>query len=205
MFTERWKCGSDLESYIDAVHARRTTSTGLFAVKVHWDQLVLLRAEAGVGSEDPFMWEAPTEFLQRVFPNPLFIRITRRDLDRQAISLWRAGHSNIWSVNVGESLDIGADKTPYSFEGIDGLRRAIENGELCWDRLTRERAGDALVVNYEDLVAAFPRTVESVAAHITPDVAVTVPAARTHRLSDEYSAEVLERYRSERRDRMRPS
>ncbi len=99
---------------------------------------------------------------------------------------------------VGESGPHGTAETPESYSGIDRCRRLIETGELCWERLIRARAADALVVTYEDLTAAFAVTIQRVASYISPGLHVIVPAPTTRRLSDEGSDELLGRFQAER-------
>jgi trehalose 2-sulfotransferase len=196
--SERWQCGSGLQPYLDALHARRVTHDGLFGVKVHWDQMSLVRAEAGAGTNDHYLFETPDALLDRLFPAPLFIRIVRMDLDRQAVSYWKALNSTVWSSHLDEPAGAADAETPYSFEGIDRCRRLIESGEHCWERLIRARGGGALLVTYEELAQDFVHTMERVVNYISPGLAFSVPAPRTRQLSDARSAELLERFRSER-------
>ena len=186
--SQRWGCGRALGGYVDALHSRRAPE-GLFATKVHWDQLALIRAEAQAGTHDRFVYETADDLLDRLFPQARFVRIVRQDLDRQAVSYWRALHSNVWSVGNGEPAG-GVEREPrYDYGGIDGCRREVEQGELCWDRLLRAHGKDALVVTYEELDANFTQTVKRVAGHVSPEASVTVSAPRTRRLSDECSLE----------------
>jgi trehalose 2-sulfotransferase len=202
ILTERWRCRPDLEPYVDALHSRRTTATGMFGAKVHWDQMSHIRAEAGAGGrDDRFIYETSDALLERLFPGPVFIRIVRLDLDRQAVSYWRAINSGVWSVEAGDPASVETEQTPYNFEGIDRCRRLIESGELCWDRLIRRRGDAALVVTYEELTSAFVRTVEVVAGHISPGLSIKIPAPRTRQLGNERSLELVERFRAERVER----
>jgi trehalose 2-sulfotransferase len=198
ILSRRWGCASDLEAYVEMLHARRTTPTGLFGAKVHWDQLAHIRTEATDRIQDRFVHETSDALIERLFPRPRFIRIVRLDLDSQAVSYWRSLNSGIWSVAVDGHASADGGETPYSFDGIDGCRRLIESGELCWDRLIRSRADDALVVAYEDLATAFTQTVQLVANYISPGVNVTVPAPTTRTLRNEGSYELLHRFRAER-------
>ncbi len=197
-FTGRWGCEPDLWSYVKAMHARRTTATGLFASKLHWQQLVQVRAEARAGSSDRFVFATDRALLDRLFPQALFVRIVRTDLDAQAVSAWRAQQSNVWSVAVDAPERIGSEPPSYSFEGIEACRRTIENGELCWDRLIRSLDGEVILVTYEELSSSFAETIERVAAEIRPGLEVTVPEPTTRRLADRNSRELLERFRAER-------
>lgn len=197
ILSDRWGCGPDLDSYVEALHLRRSTTTGIFGNKVHWDQLSQIRAETLGLPDDRFTPTMPPGLLEQIFPKPRFIRIIRLDMDRQAVSFWRATNSNIWSVGVDDTSQTD-EPTPYSFEGIDQCRRVIENGELCWDRLIRQHGGDALVVTYEELTADFAATIKRVVSFISPGLEGAVRVASTRVLSDERSRELLERFRAER-------
>ncbi len=69
-----------------ALHSHRTAMAGLFGVKVHWDQMVQVRAEGPVGSPIASSPETPATLFARMFPTSRFVRILRLDLDRQAVS-----------------------------------------------------------------------------------------------------------------------
>jgi LPS sulfotransferase NodH len=199
ILTERWRCGPDLQSYVQALQSRRTMPDGIFGVKVHWEQMARTRAEAHGLTPDLSDHETPDELLEHIFPAPTFIRIIRQDRDSQAVSYWRALASNVWSVGVADPPGAEREKAPYDFEGIERCRQQIDTGDACWDRLIRERGEEALVVTYEDLSADFASNIERVARHVAPDAAITVPSPSTRKLSDEHSVELLDRYRAERR------
>lgn len=204
----RWRCATPLQAYVAALHARRSTPDGLFAAKLHWDQFVRVRAELAAGPADRSVHATASWLLDWLFPEPRFIRIVRDDLDRQAVSYWRAQHSQRWSADPedqdgadpGDGATGGTDaEVPYSFEGIDRCRRAIENGELGWERLLRAAKADPLVVSYEELASQFEATIRRVAERIEPGLEIDVATPPTRRLSDERSLELLERFREERR------
>jgi LPS sulfotransferase NodH len=194
--SERWGCGRDLDPYLRALHSRRTTERGLFGAKLHWSQLVDVRAEAGAGSGDETVHETPQEFLDRLLPNATYVRIRRGDTDRQAVSLWQALNSNLWSAAAGERVE--PVETPYNFEGIEGCRRQIETAELCWDRLLRTLCAKPLVVEYEALASSYEATIVGVARHLAGSSKVDVPPPSTRVISDERSSELLGRFREDR-------
>jgi LPS sulfotransferase NodH len=201
ILSERWGCGADLRSYVAALHARRTSIEGLFGVKVHWEQLVATRAEAGSGVADPAMFEVRDALVDDLFPNPLFVRILRMDVDAQAVSLWRALQSNVWSLDVNDATNPEDVHIPYSFDGIDQCRRSIEVGEVCWERLLLRLRAVPYVVTYEQLTSTFSETVASLAGHLRPGSDIEIVLPRTRRLADEWSRRLVDRFRSERADR----
>jgi LPS sulfotransferase NodH len=196
--SERWGCDATLDSYIDALHARRTTRDGLFAAKVHWEHLVAIRAEAGAGSADRTVYETPPELLERLFPAALYVRVIRLDLDEQAVSHWRAVQTNVWSVRAGEEVPDRA--FGYSFSAIDRLRGDLACDEACWERLLRTTGNDEDLVVYEEMCADFPGTIERIAGRLLPGVAVAGGQPLTTKLRDASSEWLLQRYR---RDRVR--
>jgi LPS sulfotransferase NodH len=197
ILSERWRCGSGLEPYVQSLHERRCGANGVFGIKVHWDQLSLLRAEASGQANDPLAHEIPEALLERCFPAPVFIRIVRTDADRQAVSYWRALRSRVWSLGTDET-DPPGERTPYSFDGIEDCRRALEVGELCWERLIRARGADALLITYEELTTSYEQTIARVVSFISPGLEVAVPAPGIRRMSDAHSLELVDRYRAER-------
>jgi len=200
VLTDRWGCGPDFWSYLAALHARRSPD-GLFAVKIHWEQLVAARVEARGGDADPAVWETRDELIDDLFPNPLFVRVLRMDIDAQAVSLWRASQSNVWSLAVDDAWTPDAAPVPYSFDAIDRCRRSIETAEACWERLLSGLGAVPYLVTYEQLGSAFEQTLSSLLRHLRPDVAAEVPPPRTRRMADEWSLEVIGRFRAERAER----
>jgi LPS sulfotransferase NodH len=198
---ERWGCGPSLGEYVRALYALRTTPDGVFGAKLHWDQFVALRAEAlGLPGSEPG-YELSAAFLERLLPGAVYVRIIRRDVNRQAVSLWFALHTGTWSVAAddGDDDDGGERaRVPYSFDGIERCRRLIENAELHWDRFLRFNGRAPVEVVYEDLVARYPAEVDRVLAAVAPGAAPATAAPATRRLSDARSEEFLERLAHDR-------
>ena len=199
LLAERWGSDDVLPGYLRDLYAHRTTPTGVFAAKIHWDQLVALRAEAlGLPPAEP---EYPLDggFLDRLFPGTRFVRTIRLDVDRQAVSLWFALRTDTWSLAAGDA-PAGREDVPYDFEGIDGCRRWIESAEVHWDRFLRHNGIEPIVVVYEELVAAYEATLERVLLEVAPEaLGATVPSApTTRRLSDDHAERMVERLLADR-------
>jgi LPS sulfotransferase NodH len=193
--SSRWGTGDSLPSYVAALRARRSSPAGVFGTKLHADQLEQLSLEAlgpAAGSPAPALSAA---FLERLLPNLRYVRIVRLDVDRQAISLWTALHSGVWSVRdgPGEPSPAGA---PYDFDGIERCRRMIVDGDVYWDRFLRFNELRCVDVVYEQLEIAFAETVAAVLSTILETAvdpsAIAVPDSR--RQSDARSEELLARF-----------
>ena len=191
ILSERWGCGEGLDDYLAAVHAWRTGPGCVFGAKVHWAQLDEPRQAAGLD---------PAELLERLAPGARFVRIVREDRDAQAVSLWRAFSSGVWSITGDDQPS--TDAPEFDVEAIDECRRQVKRGELAWDWLLGELGQEPVPVTYEELAADHSGTVRRVAQALGAE-AVEVGPPTTRRLSDERSSELVDRFRRERAARPR--
>lgn len=201
ILSRRWGCEPGLEAYLHGLYARRVDAGGVFGTKLHWDQLAALCAEA---SRSPAGGTERSTFLERAFPDARYVRIIRRDLDRQAVSLWRALQTDVWSVAVSAPRTTGFRdwSARYDYEAIAACRSSIEHGEREWTRYLQDGDLAAHVVMYEDLVADYPATVRRTAAYLVGEELaprVPVPLPVTRRLADRRSEAVCRRFRADRR------
>jgi len=137
----------DVKDYLAQLERRRTSPNGVFGVKIHFEHLESL-------------WKgrkkAAAAFL-RGFDK--FVLLTRRDKIAQAVSLYKARETQIWS-----SLD-------YDFLDADDPRRAIKPGfdavriakalsdliadETHWRTLLESQSLPYVELCYEDVVADY--------------------------------------------------
>jgi len=200
LLAERWGCGVDLRDYAAACLRRRSTAAGVFGCKLHWDHLVALRAEAlGLRACEPG-YDISASVLHELIGEPLYIRIVRRDVDLQAVSLWFAFWTASWSMAPGDRGDEPARAgVPYSAEGIERCRRMIENADVHWDRFLRFNAIRPVEVVYEDLAADFCGEIARVLGSVVPEASgVRVGEPSSRRMGDSRSAEFVARLRSDR-------
>jgi LPS sulfotransferase NodH len=102
-------------------------------------------------ARDVHLWE--------FFPEPVFIRVSRNDLLRQAISLARAWQTKKW---VSHWKGNGAQPT-YSKQDIDQALLNITNENAQWDRYFARNQITPLMVQYEDLQRDAGRIVRDIA------------------------------------------
>lgn len=206
----RWGA-TDMVSYVAALHRFRVTDDGLLSAKVHWFQLQWLGRELapalGVGAEisvggDPHAAERAV--LEHVFPGSRYVRVTRRDRDRQAVSWAIADQLDRWVADDPRSTRTSADFV-YDFDAVDGFRRRLDEEEAQWDALLATMGADVMTVVYEDLLGSYPETVAAVAAHAGVELAPDeVPPPGLERQADEHYERVLALYRRDRRRRDPP-
>jgi LPS sulfotransferase NodH len=142
-----------------------TTPNGVFGAKLMFNQLPELRALAGELPEYAGLQDGP--LLTALFGAPAYVRVTRRDTARQAVSMWRALQTRRWRQGDGPH-GRGAPVPPqYRFAGIDHLVRMFTEHERGWDAFFAALGVAPLRIVYEDDVERDrDRTIAAVLAHI---------------------------------------
>src|SRR3954454_6287261 len=126
--------------------------------KLMWSDVDPLLAEHGELPDDRVATRVAR--LRELYPGVHYVRVTRREKVRQAISVWRGTHEG--PPEVG-------------FDGIDELVPPPFGQERAWQRFFADASADPLVVVYEDFSVAYEQTVRRVLAHIGAAGAETVP------------------------------
>jgi LPS sulfotransferase NodH len=164
--------------------------TGVFGLKLHWDQLPrffgLLRRLRGTGGL------SERGLIEAVLPGPRFVWLRRDDPVAQGVSWWKAEQSGAW---IGGKPAVA--EATFDFEGIDELVRRVEQENEGWRQWFAANELDPLVVVYEELAAqpaAAGRRVLEFLGTAIPDGLTIEP--RTKPQSDDLSADWIRRYRS---------
>ena len=98
-----------------------TTSNGVFGVKMHWNQYKRHMLDLGV---DVSLWGAPVSWL----------RITRENELRQAISFVRAAQTESWNSNMEVTRE-----PRYDAQAIVAALDRIASENADWDRYFAEQ------------------------------------------------------------------
>jgi LPS sulfotransferase NodH len=156
-----------LASYRD--HLERTfklgtTDNGVFGSKLMWSQLSELHRLAGELPE--FNGLGRFDLLERLFDCPRYVRVTRRDKVRQAVSLWRALQTRSWRAEHAHD-DPRPVELHYRFQGIDHLVQALHEEDRAWGEFFANHDVSPLSIVYEDdLDVDRDGTVRRALAHI---------------------------------------
>lgn len=170
-----------------------TTPNGVFGAKLMWGYLgdfaQLLRGIDGLaGLPVP-------ELLGRVFPDLRYVRITRLDKVRQAVSLWRAVQTQAWKRERGDEAERQPREPAFSFRAINYLVRLLTAHDASWDAYFLGLGHEPLSVTYEELAEAHEPVVRRVLAYLgvpaPPDLHVEPPRMRAQ--ADELSERWVER------------
>jgi LPS sulfotransferase NodH len=169
---------ASFRNYLLAIARERTTPNGVFGVKMHWNQYKRHMIDLGL---DVNVWEAPVSW----------VRITRENELRQAISFVRAAQSESWNSNmqvVREPI--------YDAEAIISALNRITEENTQWDTYFAEEGIVPLHITYEQLIQNMDSTVRKVMAFIDSPVEV-VPAPQTKKQSESTSRQWAERFVTE--------
>jgi len=177
-----------IPDYPDAVgaqlaiaHRVGTTANRCFAMKMHPAHFDLLLTGGSITA---------------AFPKPVFVRLYRRDLVAQAVSLYRARYSNRYHEYIAAERDIDFDG-----EAIRQMLVELARARARWQVYMARNAIDPLMVAYEDL-AIDPYPIMHEIGHragetIEPrDLALASPIrSQTDEMSAAWKQRFLEEYR----------
>lgn len=143
----------EVEAQIAIAHRVGTTPNGCFAMKMHAVHLDRLLGAVR---------------LTTAFPNPIFVRLFRRDLLGQAISLYRARQANQYHAHV-----LAEREARFDAEAIRGALIELVRGRARWELYIARNGLRPLAIAYEDMVANPDATIRAIARHAGLDA---VPA-----------------------------
>jgi trehalose 2-sulfotransferase len=144
---------TDYREHIERTLALGTTSNGVFGAKLMFNQLDELHALAGRLPE--FSGLEIDELLGHLLGAPRYIWISRRDVVRQAVSMWKALQTRRWRAGDGDG-DGGPVLAQYRFDAIDHLVRRFEAEERGWESFFLRYRIEPLIMAYEDQLVSDP-------------------------------------------------
>ena len=139
---------TDYRQHLERSLAHGTTPNGVFGAKLMFNQLDELHALAGRLPELSGLEIG--RLLERLFHGPRYIWVSRRDVVRQAVSMWKAIQTRTWRDGDGDE----AVTPEYRFEAIDHLVRRFEADERGWQSFFSRNGVQPLRIAYEDELVA---------------------------------------------------
>lgn len=195
---KRWRCVSSLE-YLQVLPRRRTGPNGVFGIKLHWSQFASLCHDFGIADSD-LSAEAHIQrrnFLEKQFPRPVFVHISRLNRVEQAVSWYVAANTGRWLEREGASSS--APEVPYDFHGILRFHHEIEYQESCWRAFFRANGIRPYPVVYEQFVHDYEGTLRNILRALhqgeSEEVeAVALPKPSLRKQANAKSQEFVHRY-----------
>lgn len=166
-FWTRHGASADPGAYVDRLLAERTSSNGVFGAKVSWRHL--RHFERACRNTPRYQQMPLPDILSDLFPELRYLRITRRDKLRQAISFWKAYQTGVWGVGAAKERE-PARPAAFDYEGITRALRMLIDHEAGIDEFFARSGVSPFTVVYEELVEAYEETVRAVLRHIGVDV-----------------------------------
>ena len=200
----------DLDAYATTVHARRTSQSGTFAVKLFWRDVEELAHEVDPANQPDWgqrpVAQTTAEDYRRIwslvaplFPNPVFIHVRRQDSLRQAISAVRATQTGLWRSIPGVGRQSGVAEAVYD---AGRIRDAMAFRAYClnhWRGLFDALQVTPYDLTYEALDADLAGVTAKLAQHRGVK-ALDPPAPRMKRQSDDETEAWVLRYLREESD-----
>ncbi len=161
---------SSWRAYLNRAAELNTTQNGVFGIKMHYNQYEDHMLKRGI---DANFWKVPIKW----------VRITRDNEVRQAISLVRAEQSNQWNSNMTSIRE-----PIYDEQAIVDALATISSANKNWDFYFEKNSIKPLLVTYEQLTQDMNATVHRIMNFINSPIS-QVPEPQTKRQSDTSSAQ----------------
>lgn len=199
---DRWSA-PDLDSYVAAMHRRRTDPSGVFSIKLFWQDVEEIAHERAPNRFPPPRSVSPDDaddalyreyhaMLAEILPVPTFVLLERRDVVRQAVSALIASQTGLWRSIPGLGPSEARAPAEYDYDRILGLISFGQSSADHWARYFRAIGAEPYRIAYEDLARDYAGTVgELLAALGRPNSA---PPQRMKRQSDQVGEAMVLRF-----------
>jgi trehalose 2-sulfotransferase len=166
-FWARHGAGADPATYVHRLLRERASANGVFGAKVSWRHL--LHFDLACRALPRYHEKPLPDILSELLPGLRYVRITRRDKPRQAISFWKASQTGAWGRRAGTTN--GPTQPPaFDFDGITKIHRMLEDHETRIDEFFGQAGVCPFTVVYEEFVDAYEETVRAVLQHLAIEV-----------------------------------
>jgi LPS sulfotransferase NodH len=191
----------DYREHLERTFRWGTTDNGVFGAKLMWNQVPEIQALTS--SIPEYRDLEPIDLLTRLFDDPAYVWVTRRDKVRQAVSLWKALQTRSWRDGGGRR----PAELHYRYEGINHLVELFQSDDWAWGAFFDEHGIKPLVISYEShLEVDQDAAVRAVLALIGVPAPLDWQAVQPmRRQADELSEEWVAAYHRDRAQQGQPS
>lgn len=171
----------DLPHFLNELVRRRTSSNGVFALKIHWRTYSMMSERFG--------------FEFDMLPQPIqWVHLERDDVVAQAVSFVKAQQTGVFGLR-GSAEELSSAQPSYDDEVLVGAFLKMVAGRDGWRAFFSERGIDAVGVGYEELLDDYSGTVRRVADSLGRPLA-RVPEPRLRRQADALNQQWADRFRA---------
>lgn len=155
------------------------TANGTFSAKIHWGQFTHLVRQ--LRHNDLYADLNDAELVCKVFPNPTYIYLTRTDKARQAVSLYKAIHMDVWWQFEGDAEERSAFFTQEpDLSEINEIESTLIAHESCWRKYFARNNIRVLTITYEEMAERYEATIVKVLRFL--DIPVAPSGIKSPRL-----------------------
>ena len=188
----RWRA-PDIDAYVAALHRHRTEPTGVFSIKLFWQDVEELAHERAPGRFPPPSTTHPDAMREQdyrdlraqmidILPEPTFVYLERQDRVRQAVSAMVAAQTGLWRSIAGVGRQQAVGTAEYDYDRILGMIAFADYSHAHWRGFFAATGVEPHRVAYEELVVAFDRVLHELFARLGS--ASGPPRHRMRRQSD---------------------
>lgn len=199
---QRW-AAPDLESYVAAMHRWRTDPSGIFSIKLFWQDVEEIAHERAPDrfppprvlspdDTDDAIYRAYHDLLADILPNQTLVLLERRDLLRQAVSAMIAAQTGLWRAIPGVGQNEARAAPEYDYDRILGLVSLGRDSADHWQRYFGAIHARPYRLAYEDLVRDYAGTVGALLEALGR--AGEAPPQRMKRQSDQIGEAMVLRF-----------
>lgn len=198
----RW-AAPDLDRYVAAMHRWRTDPSGVFSIKLFWQDVEEIAHErapdrfppprtASPDDNDRALYLAYQELLAEILPAQTLVLLERRDVVRQAVSGLIAAQTGVWRSIPGVAENEAKSTADYDYDRILGLVSFSRDSADHWSRYFEAIGAAPYRLAYEDMVRDYVGTVGALLESLGRPAAV--PPQRMRRQSDQVGEAMVLRF-----------
>ena len=198
VWCERWGLSypiGNYEQYLAKVIEEGRAGTDIFGVKMLG--LNFKDFEGKLRTIPAFRNSSLKDIIPVIFPNTHYIRLTRRNKERQAISYYRAKSSGVWHDVEGYPLPANMATPAFDPEEIRRGEEELKDLDILWEEYFRNQNVTPLHLEYEDLAANYEKTILNVLEYIgikEPQNRIIITPPRFKKQADSTTDEWLAMY-----------
>ena len=195
----KWDKEKPLEIYCKKLLNLGKTPNGVSGIKMMWYQMEDFVHEA---KKIPKYKNVSVWTILNYFPPLKYIRITRRNKIRQAVSFAKALQTDMWRFKKGQvpKSDI---KLKFNPQQIGDSLRELMRSEKYWDKFFKKNNIKPLVIVYEDFVDNYEATIRRVLDYLNLPIPKKIKKSKLVKQADAQSEEWIKRYsRIKAKDRL---
>lgn len=192
--TEDDRC--DLNSYIQKVRRLAIGNGGVLGVKIMWDHFRKLADSYRTHNECPALTNHETSM--RIFANPKFIWLRRKNKFYQAASLYKRRMTGVYSIR-DSSINLQSCPAP-STEDIDNLVEWLEVQDSGWADFFKQGDIEPLEIHYESLKDNVECSVSQIADYLNirfPNT-FSIPKSNYQTIADDETENWITAYKAEK-------